>query len=153
MVKAVNIFFDVDYTIMGADGSLRHNTEATFKRLVSDGHRLFVWSGVGVRSAEVRRFGLSDYVDGVFQKPLEDYEAALPGLGVSPRPDFVIDDHPEIVRFFGGFVCRPYYFRSSKDTEMDEIYRTVRDVACGGGSEHSAYRAPGSEPRSGASGG
>ena len=137
----MNIFFDVDYTIMGADGSLRQNTAETFRKLVADGHRVFVWSGVGVRSAEVRRFGLADYVTEVFQKPLEDFEAALPGLGVFTPPDFIIDDHPEIVRFFGGFICRPYYFRNRQDTEMDEIYRTVCDVAERGTSEHTAYRA------------
>ena len=136
----MNIFFDVDYTIMGADGSLRQNTAETFQRLVADGHRVFVWSGVGVRTAEVRRFGLADYVTKVFQKPLEDYEAALPGLGVLPYPDFVIDDYPEIVRVFGGFICKPYYFRNRKDTEMDEIYQTICDVVEGGGSEHRAYR-------------
>ena len=136
----MNIFFDVDYTIMGADGSLRQNTAETFQRLVADGHRVFVWSGVGVRTAEVRRFGLADYVTKVFQKPLEDYEAALPGLGVLPHPDFVIDDYPEIVRVFGGFICKPYYFRNRKDTEMDEIYQTICDVVEGGGSEHRAYR-------------
>ena len=136
----MNIFFDVDYTIMGADGSLRHNTTETFQNLVADGHSVFVWSGVGVRTAEVRRFGLADYVTKVFQKPLEDYVAALPGLGIAPHPDFVIDDHPEIVRALGGFICRPYYFRSSKDTEMDEIYQTICDVVESGGSEHKAYR-------------
>ena len=72
----MNIFFDIDYTIMGADGSLRHNTEATFRKLLDDGHSLFIWSGVGVRTADVKRFGLLGYVGGVFQKPLEDYEAA-----------------------------------------------------------------------------
>lgn len=136
----MNIFFDVDYTIMGADGSLRHNTAETFQRLVADGHTVFVWSGVGVRTAEVRRFGLAEYVTKVFRKPLEDYVAALPGLGVLSHPDFVIDDHPEIVRVFGGFICRPYYFRNRKDTEMDEIYQTICDVVKVGGSEHRAYR-------------
>ncbi len=136
----MNIFFDVDYTIMGADGSLRQNTAETFRKLIDDGHKVFVWSGVGVRTAEVRRFGLADYVTKVFQKPLEDFEAALPGLGVFTPPDFIIDDHPEIVRYFGGFICRPYYFRSRQDTEMDEIYQTVCDVVQSGTSEHRAYR-------------
>ena len=136
----MNIFFDVDYTIMGADGSLRQNTAETFSKLVADGHKVFVWSGVGVRTAEVRRFGLADCVTNVFQKPLEDFEAALPGLGVFTPPDFIIDDHPEIVRYFGGFICRPYYFRSRQDTEMDEIYQTVCDVVQSGTSEHRAYR-------------
>ena len=137
----MNIFFDVDYTIMGADGSLRRNTAETFRKLVADGHKVFVWSGVGVRTAEVRRFGLSDYVTKVFQKPLEDFESALPGLGVFTPPDFIIDDHPEIVRFFGGFICRPYYFRNRQDTEMDEIYQTICDVMNSGRSTHKAYRA------------
>ena len=138
----MNIFFDMDYTIMGADGSLRHNTRETFRRLVEDGHSVFVWSGVGIRAAEVRRFGLADYVTAVFQKPLEDYEASLPKLGVSPRPDFIIDDHPEIVRYFGGFICRPHYFRSNIDTEMDEIYQAINDVIANGWCTHAAYRPP-----------
>ena len=138
----MNIFFDMDYTIMGADGSLRHNTRETFRRLTDDGHAIFVWSGVGIRTAEVRRFGLADYVSGIFQKPLEDYEASLPKLGVSPRPDFIIDDHPEIVRHFGGFICRPHYFRSAADAEMDEIYKAVNDVIADGWSTHTAYRPP-----------
>ena len=137
----MNIFFDVDYTIMGADGSLRRNTTETFTKLVADGHKIFIWSGVGVRTAEVRRFGLADYVTKVFQKPLEDFESALPGLGVFTPPDFIIDDHSEIVRFFGGFICRPYYFRNVKDTEMDEIYQTISEVSESGSSEHKAYRA------------
>ena len=136
----MNIFFDVDYTIMGADGSLRRNTAETFGKLVADGHRVFIWSGVGGRTAEVRRFGLADYVTKVFQKPLEDFDSALPGLGVFTPPDFIIDDHPEIVRHFGGFICRPYYFRNAKDNEMDEIYQTICDVAAYGKSDHKAYR-------------
>ena len=136
----MNIFFDVDYTIMGADGSLRQNTAETFRKLVSDGHKVFIWSGVGVRTAEVRRFGLADYVTKVFQKPLEDFDTALPGLGVFTPPDFIIDDHPEIVRYFGGFICRPYYFRNRQDSEMDEIYQTVCDVVETGSSGHTAYR-------------
>ena len=136
----MNIFFDVDYTILGADGSMRPDTEDTFQKLVSDGHLVYVWSGVGIRKAEVRRLGLEGYVSDVFQKPIEDFENGLATWGVTTRPDFVIDDHPEIVRNFGGFVCSPYYWRNANDTEMQQVYGVITDVTATGGSEHEAYR-------------
>ena len=137
----MNIFFDVDYTIMGADGSLRPDTEDTFQKLTSDGHLVYVWSGVGIRKAEVRRFGLEGYVSEVFQKPIEDFEQGLTTWGVTTRPDFVIDDHPEIVRNFSGFICSPYYWRNANDTEMRQIYRVIIEVVATGASEHEAFHA------------
>ena len=139
----MNIFFDVDYTILGADGSMWPDTEDVFQKLTSDGHLVFVWSGVGIRKAEVQRLGLESYVSDVFQKPIEDFERGLATWGVTARPDFVIDDHPEIVRNFSGFVCSPYYWRNANDTEMQQVYGVVTDVLATGGSEHEAYRSGG----------
>ena len=143
LFRRMNIFFDVDYTILGADGSMRPDTEDVFQKLTSDGHLVFVWSGVGIRKAEVRRLGLESYVSDVFQKPIEDFERGLATWGVTTRPDFVIDDHPEIVRNFSGFVCSPYYWRNANDTEMQQVYGVVTDVLATGGSEHEAYRCGG----------
>ncbi len=70
----------------------------------------------------------------VFINPLEIVLKPISG-----RPEFIIDDHPEIVKNFGGFVCRPYYFRNAKDDEMDIIYGVISDVINAGNSEHSAY--------------
>ena len=136
----MNIFFDVDYTILGADGSMRPDTEETFQKLIADGHLVYVWSGVGIRKAEVRRLGLESYVSDVFQKPIEDFEQGLVTWGVTTRPDFVIDDHPEIVRNFSGFLCSAYFWRNANDTEMRQIYRVIADVVANGSSEHEAYK-------------
>ncbi len=128
----MNIFFDVDYTILGVDGSLRPGTRDVFRRLVADGHALFVWSGVGVRTAEVQEHDLQEFVSGLFQKPLQEFEAGLRTFGVAVRPDFVIDDYPEIVGAFGGVVVRPYYFPTANDREMERVYRIATEYARNG---------------------
>lgn len=135
----MNIFFDVDYTLMGADGSLRHRAEEVFRQLLDDGHEIYIWSGAGNRTQDIKRLGLEDYVSKVFLKPIEDFENGMETYGVDVRPEFIIDDHPEIVKNFGGFLCRPYYFRNAKDDEMDIIYGVISDVISVGHSEHSAY--------------
>lgn len=125
----MNIFFDLDYTILAVDGSLRPGTREIFRQLVADGHRVFVWSGVGIRTADVERHRLDEYVAGVFKKPIQDFEAGLKGFGITERPDFVVDDYPEIVDAFGGVQVRPYFFRAADDDEMERVYRAVTDGA------------------------
>ncbi len=137
---SLNIFFDVDYTLLSMDGSLRPGAREVFQRLVSDGHRIFIWSGVGMRTAEIRKHLLDEFVSGIFVKPLEDFDNALPSFGVHVRPDFVIDDYPQIVSNFGGVVVRPYYFRAPEDDEMALIYRILTDFVEKGHSEHPAFR-------------
>ena len=112
-----------------------------FQQLVDDGHCLFVWSGVGIRTADVQRHDLEELVSGVFQKPLEDFEAGLSTFGVPVRPDFVIDDYPEIVNAFGGVVARPYYFRAFEDHEMARIYQIVNEYLENGHSDEVGFRA------------
>ena len=92
----MNIFFDVDYTILGLDNSLRPDTKEIFQRLVDEGHLVYIWSGQGERWEVVRKFGLEPLVSGVYEKPLSDFFNRLGGLGVPVVPDFVIDDYPEV---------------------------------------------------------
>jgi hypothetical protein len=107
----VNVFFDIDNTIVGGiDGSLRPGTREVFEQLVDRGHDIYVWSGMGVRPAEVRKAGLEAFVKGVYQKPMSHYEEGLVRYGVPVMPDFIIDDHPEIVEHFGGH-CIAVYLR------------------------------------------
>ena len=101
-MRTLDIFFDVDYTILGLDGSLRPWTREVFERLRAEGHRVHVWSGAGDRSAVIREHGLEHLVEACYQKPLADHEAALEVLGVPLTPDFVVDDSPEIPAVFGG---------------------------------------------------
>ncbi len=136
----MNIFFDVDYTLLAVDGSLRPNTHEVFEKLAAEGHRIYIWSGVGVRTAEVRRHGLEEHVVDVFQKPLNDFEAGLEVFNVDVTPEFVVDDYPEIVGFFGGVVVRPYYFALAGDDEMQRVYRIADDFSKTGHSDDSAFR-------------
>jgi hypothetical protein len=114
----VNIFFDVDYTIIGLDGSLRPGTREVFEQLVAEGHDLYIWSGVGVRWEEIRRAGLEPFVRGVYRKPLSHFAEGLERYAIPVMPDFIIDDYPGIVEYFGGLCIKPYTDRFSEDTEM-----------------------------------
>jgi hypothetical protein len=131
---ALNIFCDVDYTIMGADGSLRPGVVDLFQRLRADGHAVYIWSGVGRRDHDIAKLGLTKLVDGVFVKPIDDFEKGLVELGLPVRPDFVIDDHEEIVRHFGGVQVSEFLWLTDQDdTQMSDVYAVVcRRVEEGG---------------------
>jgi hypothetical protein len=140
---SLKIFFDVDYTILAVDGSLRPGTRQTFERLVDDGHKVFIWSGVGLRNSDVERHELQDLVSGIYKKPIYDYVNGLELLKVPHWPDFVIDDYPEVVAAFGGVWVPPYFFKRSPDLEMERVYRIAQDFAATGTSEDKQYRAKG----------
>jgi hypothetical protein len=131
--RTVNVFFDVDETLIAYDGSLRPGTRSVFERLVSDGHHVYVWSGRGVRTSEVHRAGLGDLVSGIYQKPLSDFAAGLTRCGIPVRPEFVIDDYPGIVEFFGGLCIRPYHGGAQADNELSDLPDLLRGLGSGGG--------------------
>jgi hypothetical protein len=114
----VNVFFDVDFTILGLDGSLRPGTVEVFEQLLAADHALYIWSGVGDRSHDVQRRGLDRYVRGVFQKPLHDFDLGLARYRIPAIPDFVVDDYPEIVDHFGGFLIAPYVDVNTVDDQL-----------------------------------
>ena len=126
--SAMNVYFDCDYTILAMDGSLRPETRGMFSNLIDDGHKEFIWSGVGLRSDDTKRFALLNLISGLFVKSTTDFEIGLERFGVDPRPDFVIDDHREIVEAFGGVHIEPYYFRSAEDGHMEDLYRAIVDT-------------------------
>lgn len=125
----MNIFFDMDGTLISVqDESLRPGVRATFERLVRDGHRIYVWSGVGLRWAEVDRHSLRELVSDCFLKPLRDHRASLASHRVDVEPDFVVDDYREVVDAFRGHTVRPYEGRDPDDREMDVVYAKVVEV-------------------------
>ena len=140
----MKIFFDVDYTILGLDDSLRPGTTDTFQKLMDDGHEIYIWSGMGERWEVIEKHGLRPYVSGVYEKPTHHFLERLEELGVPFQPEFVIDDYPEVVSAFGGVWVPPYFFKRSFDEEMDRIYRIVCDFVQTGASEDRQYRAKGS---------
>src|SRR5690349_17009512 len=130
----MNIFFDVDETILGYDGSLRPLVHQTFEALVNEGHQIFVWSGVRtpatVRSEVVEPYGLAPYVTDCFQKPRFDYREQWQRWGIEVQPDFVIDDYPEIVEVFGGILIKPYP-RQREDSDLERVHAAIRAAANG----------------------
>lgn len=121
----MRIFFDVDNTILAWDNSLRPLVPDVFQRLKDDGHTIYLWSGVGLRWEVVREHQLRPLIETCFVKPLENYHASLPALGVTTPPDFVVDDHPAIVEAFGGVMVTPYYFTNPDDKEMLRVYEAI----------------------------
>jgi hypothetical protein len=136
----VNIFFDVDYTILSVDQALRRGTRQVFGQLVDDGHKLYLWSGEGERWGVVRQHQLEDYLSGVFSKPLHDFDAGLQRLGVSPVPDFVIDDYPGIVRHFGGYQIPEFYHSRNDDDELQTVYEVITEFESSGAATHMRWR-------------
>ena len=60
----LNIYFDCDYTILAMDGSLRPRTREVFSNLIEDEHKVFIWSGVGLRTKDMERLNLMDLISG-----------------------------------------------------------------------------------------
>ncbi len=140
----MKIFFDVDYTILGLDDSLRPGTLETLQKLKDEGNEIYIWSGMGERWDVVRKHNLEPLVNGVYEKPTHHFHERLAELNVPFEPEFVIDDYPEVVAAFGGVWVPPYFFKRAFDQEMDRIYRIVCDVIRTGSSEDRQYRTKGS---------
>lgn len=136
----MNIFFDVDQTILGMDNSLRPGTRETMASLIDGGHQVNVWSGLGVRKDVVKRHKLNKLVSGVYHKPLYDHHQRLDELGVPMIPDFVVDDDPEVVVAFGGMWVPPF-FGGTVDREMERVFRAAMQFAQKGTSEDDHFRA------------
>ncbi len=140
----MKIFFDVDYTILGLDDTLRPGTLETLTKLKNDDHEIYIWSGMGQRWEVIEKHDLSALVSGVYEKPTHHFHERLEELGVPFEPEFVIDDYPEVVAAFGGVWVPPYFFSRTVDQEMDRIYKIVGDFMRTGTSEDRQYRAKGS---------
>ncbi len=121
----MNVFFDVDYTLITWDYRLRPHVREVFERLRADGHTIYLWSGMGRRWEVVQQFKLHEYVTDCFDKPLYNHVARLDELGVSVYPDFVIDDHEDPVRVFGGYHIPPPFSPLDTDAEMLRVYEAI----------------------------
>ncbi|MSQ35922.1 MAG: hypothetical protein EXR63_02085 [Dehalococcoidia bacterium] len=102
-MRKLNVFFDVDHTLVMWDGRLRNHAHEVFSRLRDSGHSIYVWSGVGIRKWDMEHHGLHEYVTAYFVKPLWGYRARLAEFNVHVLPDFVIDDHKGVVDDLGGY--------------------------------------------------
>lgn len=122
----MNVFFDVDGTIVGSyDVKLRPMVREVFEQLRADGHAVYIWSGVGIRWYEIDLHDLRSLIEGCYWKPRWDHHARLAELGVPLIPDFVVDDHREVVEAFGGVTVLPFDFYDPRDREMERVYRAI----------------------------
>ena len=136
----MNIFFDMDYTLLGLDNTLRPNTREVMQRLIDDGHTLYVWSGVGIRWPEVRTHKLEPFITDCFRKPIMNYVEATKRANLPVKPDIVIDDYPEVPTALGGIFVRPYFYHSTTDNEMERVYTIIQDCVRDGYSNDENYR-------------
>ena len=125
----MNIYFDIDNTIISYDGQLRPGVHDVFRRLRASGHEVYIWSGMGVRVPEVEGAGLLPLVSGVFEKPVERFEEGVAKFGLPNRPDAVVDDHDGIVKHFGGVCVRPYFWPDPRDRELERALMELLALA------------------------
>ena len=122
----MNIFFDVDHTLITWDVKLRPGVLEVFEKLRADGHIIYLWSGVGPRWEIVKRFELHDHVTDCFWKPLYDHHARMVELGVTVSPDYVIDDHQEIIDAFVGTTIKEPAMPLHTDRELWRVYDDIQ---------------------------
>ena len=122
------------------DGSVRPRTLDIFSQLIEDWHKVFIWAVVGMRTKDMERLDLMDLISGIFVKPITEFENGLVRFNVHPRPDFVIDEHREIVEAFGGVHIEPYKFRAAVDGQMDDLYQSISDFSETGKSVHRGFK-------------
>lgn len=135
-IVEMNLFFDMDNTLIGDRGQLRPLVCEILGRLHHEGHALYVWSGVGIRWKEVHAHSLTDLVRDCYHKPLDGSDRQAP----EPLPDLVIDDIPAFVDRYGGIVVRPYYLDNPRDREMERVYRIIQELLRTGTSSDPAFR-------------
>ena len=125
----VNVFFDVDGTILGDEDALRPHTRAVFEQLIASGHTIYIWSGIGLRRREVHEAGLHPLVSGIYVKPIYEFVASLRRYGIPVKPDFVVDDYPMIVEHFGGLHIKRYDVADDSDEELLAVPALVAALA------------------------
>ena len=124
MNRGLNIFFDVDGCLVSWNLHLRPYAREVLERLQERGHHVFMWSGYGARREVADKHDLWPLLAGVMGKPIFQYRERL-HLFTDIEPDFIIDDHREIVEGAGRRRIRTPREPLSEDREMVRIYRRI----------------------------
>ena len=123
-VRPLNIFFDVDGCLVSWNLHIRPYAREVLERLQDRGHHVYMWSGYGARREVADKHDLWPLLAGIMGKPIFQYRQRL-HLFTEIEPDFIIDDHHEIVSALGGAVIRPPREPLAQDREMVRIYRRI----------------------------
>ncbi len=126
-MRRLNVFFDVDNTLIMWNGRLRNHVREVFESLRETGHTIYIWSGVGIRRWDMRRHELDEFVEDYFIKPLDNHHERLPALGVPFTPDFVVDDHKTVVDAFGGYHVSD--MPGEDDRELLDVLAAIEEMA------------------------
>lgn len=120
----MNIFFDVDLTLISPFLELRPHARDVLAALKAEGHRLFLWSAGGKAYAEyiAERCRLQEFVEACFSK----------GEPLAVVPEFCVDDHPDFVTPCSGYLVRPYVGFFHRDEELLQVLHHIRSVAVSG---------------------
>ena len=118
----LSIFFDCDFTLTGIHGGLRPYVREVFERLNTEGHHVYIWSGVRVPWDIYNNFDLQSFIRGVYFKPIDEHHEQLPLLKIPVVPDFVVDDNVGPVEAFGGYVVPPYIYVDKPDDHLWRAY-------------------------------
>lgn len=95
--------------MLGEDNSIRPGVAFTLSRLKAEGHEVWAWSGDTRRAELLDACGLLELLHGVTIKPTSNYRGRARELCGDHEPQFVVDDHPQVVRMFGGLQLPSYY--------------------------------------------
>src|SRR5215207_4781177 len=97
----MNIFFDVQGTLLTEDNDPRPHVREIFLKLSDMGHHVYLWStaGDGYAAHAARVLGVDDVVRGCFGKRSVPEDITV---------DFVVDDQASWVEEHGGFLVKAY---------------------------------------------
>jgi hypothetical protein len=97
----MNIFFDVQGTLLTDDSDPRPHAREVFLKLTEMGHDVYLWStaGEGYAAHAVWVLGVEDVVRGCFGKRSVPEDITV---------DFVVDDNERYVESHVGYLVRPY---------------------------------------------
>jgi hypothetical protein len=112
----MNVFFDVQYTLVCGDVPRPHVREV-FAELADAGHDVYLWSsaGAGYASSAAELLGVEDLVFGCYSK------FAPPPVTV----DYAVDDHPDVVDRYGGYAIAPFD-GNPEDRELWKVPRQLK---------------------------
>jgi hypothetical protein len=121
------IFFDVDDTILSWRHQLRPLTREVLAELSGSGFEVYLWSGRGRRWDVVEVHRLHPFIVNCFEKPLFRHLERLAELGVPLVPDYVVDDHQEVVAAFGGWCVPPPLEPLGDDRHLLDVLHDIQD--------------------------
>ena len=102
-MKNVNVFVDVDLTLIDSQGNLIVGAVEGLMRLKERGCHLFLWSSVGVEYA--LKIASLHKLEGLFE-------------GYASKPDIVIDDMPSTV-------LNPFVFNPHEEKSWDSMVNRI----------------------------